>query len=108
MVKLVYCFARAPHLTVEQFSEYWEKVHGPIGARIPGLRRLVQSVAVPCGPNARAADFDGMAELWFDDLDALAAARASHEWQASTADEVNFIDPQRTAFMITEERTILG
>ena len=41
-------------------------------------------------------DFDGMAELWFDDLEALSAARASAEWQASSTDESNFIDPTRT------------
>lgn len=108
MVKVVYCFARAPHLTMAHFSEYWEKVHGPIGARIPGLRRLVQSVAVPVGPGLPPSDFDGVAELWFDDLEALAAARATPEWRASTADEANLIDPQRTAYMVTEERTIVG
>jgi len=77
MVKVVYCFQKAPHLSMEEFSEYWEKVHGRIGARIPGLRRLVQSVALH--PDTTGADsaFDGMAELWFDDLSALAAARST-------------------------------
>ena len=49
-----------------------------------------------------------MAELWFDDLEALEAARASKEWQASTADETNFIDPTRTALFLTVERKIPG
>ena len=30
-------------LTDKEFFHYWEKVHGPIGVRIPHLRRLVQS-----------------------------------------------------------------
>jgi uncharacterized protein (TIGR02118 family) len=51
-------------------------------------------------------DFDGMAELWFDDLAALEAARRSPEWRTSTADEVNFIDGTRTAVFVTEEREI--
>jgi len=107
MVKVVYCFAKAPHLSAEEFSDYWRNVHGPIGARIPGLRRLVQSLALPTGPDDPPSTFDGMAELWFDDLASLAAARASAEWAASTADEPNFLDPRRTAYMVAEERTIL-
>jgi len=51
-------------------------------------------------------EFDGMAELWFDDLAALEAARRSPEWQASSADEANFIDKTRTALFLTEEQEI--
>jgi EthD domain len=48
-----------------------------------------------------------MAELWFDDLAALAAARQSVEWQASTADEASFIDQTRVALLVTAEYTIV-
>jgi hypothetical protein len=47
-----------------------------------------------------------MAELWFDDLGAILAARRSAEWEASTADEANFVDLTRTAYFISEERQI--
>jgi uncharacterized protein (TIGR02118 family) len=53
-------------------------------------------------------DFDGMAELWFDDMGALQAARRSPEWRASTADETNFIDQSRSAVFVTEEHEIQG
>jgi uncharacterized protein (TIGR02118 family) len=53
-------------------------------------------------------DFDGMAELWFDDMRALQAARRSPEWRASTADEANFIDQSRSAVFVTEEHEIQG
>jgi uncharacterized protein (TIGR02118 family) len=56
---------------------------------------------------ARGADFDGMAELWFDDLAALSEARRSAEWAAATADEAKFVDPSRSAYFISEERQIL-
>ena len=48
-----------------------------------------------------------MAELWFDDLAALEAARRSPEWRASTADETNFVDNTRTAIFVTEELEIV-
>lgn len=48
-----------------------------------------------------------MAELWFDDLQSLQAARQSPEWKASTDDEQNFIDPGRVAALLSEEHVIL-
>ena len=106
MIKLVYCISKKPGMSDEAFFAYWYQIHGPIGARIPGLRRLVQSRRVPVPGDARPAEYDGMAELWFDDMPALLAARASAEWQASSADETNFIDPQRTAYFVSEEHTV--
>ncbi len=93
-------------MALDEFSRYWAEVHGPIGRRIPGLRRLVQSHPVPHPTDMAPPDFDGMAELWFDDLAALQAARRSPEWRASNLDEANFIDATRTVLFLTEEREI--
>ena len=93
-------------MSVDEFSRYWHDVQGPIGRRIPGLRRLVQSHPVSHPNDLGAPMFDGMAELWFDDLAALRAARQSPEWRASSKDEANFIDATRTALFLTEEREI--
>jgi uncharacterized protein (TIGR02118 family) len=108
LIKLVYCITRRPDLSLDEFSRYWHDVHGPIGRQIPGLRRLVQSHPLIPTPAGYRMAFDGMAELWFDDLEALNKARGSAEWQASNADEANFIDPKRTALFLTEEREIPG
>ncbi len=107
MVKLVYCITRRRGMSLEEFSRYWRDVHGPIGRRIPGLRRLVQSHPAPHPTDLSPPPFDGMAELWFDDLAALEAARRSPEWRASSADEAHFIDATRTALFLTEEHEIL-
>jgi len=40
-------------------------------------------------------------------IHALARARQSPEWQASTADETQFVDPARRASFVGEERQIL-
>lgn len=106
MVKLVYCFRRRPDMDHTTFSRYWRDVHAPLGARIPGLRRFVQSHVVPSSRSLRPPDYDGMAELWFDDMESLIAARESLEYELATADETNFIDGLRTAFFITEEHEI--
>jgi uncharacterized protein (TIGR02118 family) len=107
VVKLVYCICRKPGLSRDEFIRYWSEIHAPIGARIPGLRKLVHSYALPAPGDSRPADFDGMAELWFDDLSSVLEARHSTEWAASTADEVNFVDGSRSAYFLSEERRIL-
>ena len=106
MIKLVYCISKKAGLSDEEFFHYWENVHGPIGARIPGLRKLVQSRRVAAPGDKHCPDYDGMAELWFDDVEALLAARQSCEWKASTEDEAHFIDHNKVAYFVTEERTI--
>jgi uncharacterized protein (TIGR02118 family) len=108
VIKLVYCITKKPGLTEEQFFHYWKDVHGPIGARIPNVRRLVQSHRIPISGDTRPPDYDGVVELWFDDEAALLEARKSAEWKASTADEVNFIDHSRVAYFVSREHVILG
>lgn len=103
MIKLVYCITKKPDMTDAEFLYYWHQVHGPMGVRIPGLRRLVQSHGITVPGDVRSPDYDGMAELWFDDVEALLAARGTPEWQASSEDEINFIDHRRVAYFVTEE-----
>ena len=106
MVKLVYCICRKPGFSRDEFIRYWSEVHAPIGARIPGLRKLVHSYALQVPADSRPADFDGMAELWFDDVNAILRARQSPEWAAATADEAHFVDGARSAYFVSQERQI--
>ncbi len=107
VIKLVYCITKKASLTDEQFFHYWLHIHSQIGARIPGLRRLVQSHRLTVVGDNHQPDYDGVAELWFDDLQSLLAARQSAEWKASTQDEANFIDHTRVAYLITEEHVVV-
>jgi uncharacterized protein (TIGR02118 family) len=102
MIKVVYCVTKKPGLTDEEFFYHWKNIHGPIGARIPQLRKLAQSHRISI-PDVRPPDYDGVAELWFDDLESLLTARKSAEWKASTDDESNFIDPNKVAYFVSQE-----
>jgi hypothetical protein len=55
--------------------------------------------------------FDGVAELWWDDLDALVAATSSPEGtaagQALLEDEARFIDLEQSALWLGEEIEII-
>ena len=105
MLKLVYCITKKPGLTDDEFFDYWKNVHGPIGARIPRMRRLVQSYRRVV-PGDAPPDYDGVAELWFDSVEDLLAARQSAEWRAASADEENFIDRKKVAYLVSEECVI--
>ena len=54
--------------------------------------------------------FDGVAELWWDDLEALAAATATPEGRQAAQelleDERRFIDFQRSVLFVAQERPV--
>jgi uncharacterized protein (TIGR02118 family) len=107
MIKLVYCITKKAGFSDEEFFHYWKNIHGPIGARIPGLRRLVQSHRISVTGDPRSPDYDGAAELWFDDIESLLEARRSPEWKAASEDEAKFIDPEKVAYFVSEENVIV-
>jgi len=108
MVKLVEFITRRPGMDVEAFQEYWRAVHGPLAARIPMIRRYVQCHTRLSGYRAgRQPLYDGVAEVWADGTDALRESEKSPEYAAVRADEPNFLDTGKLAFIITKERTVL-
>ena len=107
MVKIVYCISKLPNLSNQEFHRYWRETHGPIAAQIPGCRKYVQSHTIHRKLNGRDPSFDGVAELWFDDWEALEHALKSAEASAALEDEKKFIDHSRTAFFISQEHHVI-
>jgi uncharacterized protein (TIGR02118 family) len=106
VIRLIYCISKKASLTDEEFFQHWSGIHGQIGARIPGLRQLVQCHRLTVVGDKHQPDYDGVAELWFDNMEALLVARQSSEWEISTQDEANFIDHTKVAYSITEEYVV--
>ena len=69
MHKIASIIHRKPGMSVEEFQRYWLVVHGPMLARLPFVRRYVQSHPLPQGYRKGDLPFDGLVELWFDDAD---------------------------------------
>ena len=105
MVKIVLLLYRRPDLTVDDFRRYWHQTHRPLLERLPGLRRLVLNDVLP-GPDGGAGACDGIAEDWFDSLEAMQAAFASPEAQAVSADVVNFLDLSRFQMLMVAEQEV--
>lgn len=67
-----------------EFRKHWRETHGPLAAKLPGLRRYHQNHVVDREQRgityARGAwDFDGFSELWFDDLPSMQMAFAAEK-----------------------------
>jgi uncharacterized protein (TIGR02118 family) len=86
MVKAIFIVSKLPGLTLDEFFGRWQHHHGPLAAKVPGLRRYVQNHALPQAYADRRQTHDGWSELWFDDLASLHDAAQSAEWRAVRED----------------------
>lgn len=107
MVKLVAFFKRKPGVSVEQFQLHWRTRHAELVVRQTGMRRYVQNHTLLSGYRAGEPDYDGVAEAWFDDVDAMRRLAPSAEYAAVRADEANFIDAASMGVVLTDELVIL-
>ena len=103
MLKQVTIFRKRPDLTADAFEEHWRTRHAEVVCELPGLRRYVQNHMAP-----DAGDHvDGIAEVWFDDIDAMRANAGHPALEAIRADERNFIDVDTMAAIIAEPATVI-
>ncbi len=107
MVKLIAFFKRRPDIAVEAFQQHWRTAHAERVVRQKGLRRYVQNHALPSGYRSREPVYDGVAEAWFDDTQAMRDLAPSAEYAAVRADEANFIDASSLGVVLTDEVVIV-
>jgi len=122
VIKLVFCLRRLPSLSLAEFQDYWLNNHAPLVRSHAGtlnIRRYVQThtTADPALQGALAASrgapdgFDGVAELWWESREEMAAGTATPEGReaarALLEDERRFIDHSRSPLWISEEHPIV-
>lgn len=127
MIKLTFCLKRKQGLTLEEFQDYWRNNHAPLVAQhkeVLGIRRYVQCHARPSDADAplrasragsieQAPDtYDGVAELWFDSFEALAAQAdnpaAAEAGRLLLEDERKFIDLDNSPLWFGEENVVVS
>jgi hypothetical protein len=110
MIRLIYLLRRKAGMTHEDFQNYWLNEHGPKVQKVAealGIRRYIQSHSIQ-PPEAAQPDqyrgdmqqpFDGVAEFWFDSMDALMATNEHREVIDAelVADEAKFIQHSESA-----------
>lgn len=120
MIKLTFALTRRPEFTREAFQSYWFDHHAPLVASVREvlrIRRYVQTHALPAETQAPLRvsrggpeGFDGVAELWWDSLDEVAAATSDpagiEAGRRLLEDERKFIDLARSPLWWSEEKVI--
>jgi len=113
MVKLIICATRKAGMSHEEFARYWRERHGPLVKSVTEfsrhVRKYVQCHLVKTSvPFGIPGQYDGVAELWFDSVEAAEAAfREPKYMEIIRPDELKFADPQKCISFMTEENPVI-
>ncbi|AFK21472.1 EthD family reductase (plasmid) [Haloferax mediterranei ATCC 33500] len=99
MIKLVNLVVRADEYSHEEFVERWMGSHADIAKELPGLQKYVTSLPA----NPERSEYDGIVELYFEDMGALKAAFDSDIGKEVNADAAEFIDMEQGPTLYVEE-----
>ena len=118
MIRLVFALRRQPHLSLQEFQQYWLEQHAPLvasHAQNLGIMRYVQTHRMDDNSYEGAArargamepPHDGVAELWWESEKQLAEVMASPAGAAADAalleDERKFIDLPNSPLWLAHE-----
>ena len=69
MIKAIYFIKRKPGMALEDFRKYWLEEHAALVLKVPGLVKYVQSHTMDSGYRKHEPIYDGIAALWYENLD---------------------------------------
>jgi uncharacterized protein (TIGR02118 family) len=101
MIKQVSFFKRREDRSPEEFRDYWLNAHADVVRRLNGIVRYVQNHALE-----PRSGFDGIAEVWFEDIESMRNVVDTPELAAIRSDEENFIDLNTMGTVLTTEYLI--
>lgn len=95
-VKLVVLYTQPDN--GDAFDEHYLGVHGPLVDKLPGLQRW-ESARFVAAADGGDQTYHRIAELYFDDIEALQAALRSDESKATSADYQQIAPPGSRRFI---------
>lgn len=113
MIKFTILLVRLTGLSHAQFVAHHRDVHAKLFMSIPvvqaTVRRYIQQHALPIElPGMPPCQYDGITELWFDDVDALGKCFSDPDYLACVRpDEASFLDLHACQFIISLENPVL-
>jgi uncharacterized protein (TIGR02118 family) len=106
-VKVLSLLTRKPGTEVAAFQQYWREHHGPLAAKIPQARRYLQCHVRPFGyADGRAPRYDGVAEMWFENFEAVRDSGTTEEYRAVRLDEPKFLAIPFPFLIASEHRIV--
>lgn len=107
-IKSVYLTRRHPALSVEEFQQHWLDRHAPLVHGTPGLLGYTQAHVLKESYEDDEPCFDGVAELWWPDLETFLAAWNSPDHQSEQLEDLQkFIDMENTEGLLVLPRRLL-
>ncbi|MCE7882709.1 MAG: EthD family reductase [Actinobacteria bacterium ATB1] len=105
MLKAVILLRRRPDLSQEEFSMHFRVHMRPLVVDLPGVSRIVVSEWV-AGPGGKPA-YDGMAEFWFEDIEAVQTLVQSEEAREIESRMAEFVDMEAYEPFLTVEHEVM-
>lgn len=119
MLKRVALITRKPGMTRDEFHAHWNAIHGPLVAEHPNVLRYVQDNIVhkerfvdrnpdpahPLAPDYQGPEVDGIAELWFENRQAMDEVFASPHARLMLQDGMTHLGTITT--FVVEERDVI-
>ncbi len=112
MIKFTILLKRKASLTHDQFVRHHKDVHAGLFMSVrvvkETVRRYVQEHTLPVDlPGMPPAKYDGITELWFDDIDALGRCFSDLEYMSKIRpDEESFLDLHGCDFLVSTENVV--
>ena len=109
MVKYISIICRPPGTDRQEVIDYWMKVHAPLVIKaLPGLRKYVINFSLPAPGTSEPPKYDGVVELYFDDMQAMQKALSGPGWLSPErkASSTKVIDYTRIQAYYVDEHII--
>ncbi|MCM2129380.1 EthD domain-containing protein [Larsenimonas rhizosphaerae] len=115
MLKMTMFLKRHPDLSHDEFVRHHIDQHGPLFRSIPEadrhVMRYIQTHPSPLSDDAPVSvdDYDGTAEIWFDDEAGMKAVLTSDTYRDKVfPDEKTFLDHDNTLIQVGHQTTIIS
>ena len=118
MIRLIFVLRRKPEMSLAEYQQYWRETHGPLVAKHAtalNIHRYIQLHTLDDPVNDQLAGdrgsmepiYDGVAELWWTNREALVSAAGTPAGQAAlqelVEDEARFIDLPKSPLWMAYE-----
>ena len=103
MINAITIIKKKQNLTYENFQNYWKNEHAKIVTRSPLVGTYVQSHPIYNDKLTFEDTVDGIAEIWFEDTNAMRTLAATKEYKDIQDDEKVFIDGSAVRLIIAED-----
>ena len=103
MINAITIIKKKQNLTYEKFQNYWKNEHAKIVTRSPLVGTYVQSHPIYNDKLTFEDTVDGIAEIWFEDTNAMRTLAATKEYKDIQDDEKVFIDGSAVRLIIAED-----